>query len=86
MKLPKIAAARLFVILAFTASYLGVSGAVQGQTLVADFTAGQPNGAYLFASWTPKTFPELLKGNTQEGSVSVVGHLFHPPGAENGVR
>lgn len=82
MKLPKIADARLFAILAFTAGYLGLSAAVQGQTIVADFTAGQPNGVYSFASWTPKTFPDLLKGNTQESSVNVVGHLFLPTGAE----
>jgi dienelactone hydrolase len=55
---------------------------VQAQTLVSNFAEGQPNGVYSFASWTPKTLPDLLKGNAQAESVNIKGHLFLPAGAE----
>lgn len=55
-----------------------ISAAAQAQTAVTDFSAGQPNGQYKFASWTPKTLPELIKGNAQNERTDVVGHLFLP--------
>lgn len=55
---------------------------LQAQNLVANFSAGQPSGRYSFASWTPKTLGELLKGNTQQDSANIVGHLFLPAGTE----
>jgi dienelactone hydrolase len=48
--------------------------------LVTDFKAGQPNGAYAFASSTPETLPELLKGGGDP--VNIVGSLFLPPGTD----
>ena len=58
-----------------------LAASAQAQTPVADLSAGQPNGRYSFASWTPKTLPDLLKGNTQNEKVNIVGHLFLPPGS-----
>ena len=52
------------------------------QDQVADFKAGQPNGRYAFASSTPKTMVDLVRGNIQQDPVNVVGHLFLPPGSE----
>jgi dienelactone hydrolase len=52
------------------------------QQVVADFSAGPPSGQYSFPSWTPKTLPELIKGNSSGESVKITGHLFLPPGTE----
>ena len=52
----------------------------QSPSAVASFADGPPNGAYAFASWTPKTMPELMKGERGVDPVNVVGHLFLPPG------
>jgi dienelactone hydrolase len=52
------------------------------QDQVADFKAGQPNGRYAFASSTPKTMSDLVRGNIQQDPVTIVGHLFLPPGSE----
>lgn len=49
--------------------------------VVSTFASAPPNGKYAFASWTPKTLPDLLKGNTTGESVNIVGHLFLPPGS-----
>jgi dienelactone hydrolase len=54
--------------------------AVQAQTLVSDFSAGQPSGAYAFASSTPRSLPELLRGPGTGEPAQPVGHLFLPPG------
>jgi dienelactone hydrolase len=54
----------------------------QAQEAVATFASGPPNGKYSFASWTPKTIPELLKGNSGGATVNIVGHLFLPPGTD----
>jgi pimeloyl-ACP methyl ester carboxylesterase len=43
------------------AALLAAAG-VAAQTAVADFRAGPGNGVYSFASWTPKTLPELMRG------------------------
>jgi dienelactone hydrolase len=50
------------------------------QTAVADFKAGPGNGEYGFASWTPKTLPELMRGQGSAEAQNVTGHLFLPPG------
>jgi len=52
----------------------------QSPSAVASFADGPPNGAYAFASWTPKTMPELMKGDRNVDPVSIAGHLFLPPG------
>jgi hypothetical protein len=82
MQLLKIYQVRLHAILAVAGICASTITAVQGQTLVTDFTAGQPSGQYSFASWTPKSLPEFMKGNAQQNSVNIVGHLFLPPGDE----
>ena len=58
-------------------------GALQAtaQEVVADFKAGPGNGVYAFASWTPKTLPDLLRGNATGDAQNIVGHLFLPPGS-----
>lgn len=56
--------------------------AVQAQDVVSDFAAGPPSGRYSFNSWTPKSLPELLKGNSAGERTPVVGHLFLPPGSD----
>ncbi|MDP4299086.1 dienelactone hydrolase family protein [Leptothrix discophora] len=43
---------------------------------VSDFSAGPPNGVYAFPSRTPRTLPELLRG--QGEAAQPVGHLFLP--------
>lgn len=50
------------------------------QQAVADFSAGPPSGQYSFPSWTPKTLPELIKGNSSGEGVKITGHLFLPSG------
>ena len=59
-----------------------IAAAAQAQTAVTDFSAGQPNGQYKFASWTPNTLPDLIKGNAQNERTDIVGHLFLPKGDE----
>lgn len=55
---------------------------VQAQETMADFSSGPPSGQYSFASWTPKTFPDLFKGSPSGKDVNITGHLFLPPGSE----
>ncbi|MGS5086634.1 dienelactone hydrolase family protein [Hydrogenophaga sp. A37] len=50
------------------------------QDLLADMGSGPPSGRYAFASSTPKTLADLLKGPGQGDAVNAVGHLFLPPG------
>ncbi len=59
-----------------------LAAAAQAPQPVASFADGQPTGKYAFASWTPKTMLELMKGNAGGESVNIVGHLFLPPGAD----
>ncbi len=59
-----------------------IAVAAQTPQPVASFADGPPSGKYAFASWTPKTMPELLKGNTGGEAVNIVGHLFLPPGTD----
>ncbi len=56
----------------------------QSPQAVTSFSSGPPSAAYAFASWTPKTLPELMQGNTAGQGVEIVGHLFLPPGAATG--
>ena len=54
----------------------------QAPEVVTTFAAGPPGGRYAFASWTPKTLPELMQGNKGGEAVNIVGHLFLPPGSD----
>jgi dienelactone hydrolase len=56
------------------------AAAAGAQTAVADFKAGPGSGVYSFASWTPKTLPELMRGQGSGEAQNVTGHLFLPPG------
>jgi dienelactone hydrolase len=57
------------------------AGAAHAQAVVADFSKGQPNGQYSFASTTPASLPELLKGDAAPAT-NIVGHLFLPKGGD----
>lgn len=61
-----------------------LSPSLQAQELIADMGAGPPTGRYAFASSTPRTLPELLKGPEQGEPARPVGHWFLPPGTERG--
>jgi dienelactone hydrolase len=80
MKRQKSRCAKILALLSI--AWAAMLATVQAQDLVTNFTAGQPNGIYSFASWTPKTLVDLLKGNPQAESVNITGHLFLPTGAE----
>ena len=58
----------------------GFSAAQAQDAPVADFSAGPPSGRYAFASWTPKSLPELMRGEGSGEKVNIVGHLFLPTG------
>jgi len=73
-------ATRLFFV-ALTATVVSV-GPCLAQKPVTSFSDGPPNGPYKFASSTPKTLPDLLKGDGQGDRTDIVGHLFLPKGAE----
>jgi dienelactone hydrolase len=68
--------------LALTALLL--SPVLLAQELIADMSAGPPTGRYAFASSSPRTLPELLKGPGQGEPAQPVGHWFLPPGTERG--
>ncbi|MFZ2649934.1 MAG: dienelactone hydrolase family protein [Burkholderiaceae bacterium] len=82
MTLPSTCWARLLAAFALATSCAGMIATAQAQALVADFSEGQPSGPYSFASRTPKTLADLLKGEAQAESVNIVGHLFLPSGTE----
>lgn len=63
-----------------TAALLWAAVGAHAQAVVADFKAGPGNGEYGFASWTPKTLPELMRGQGGAEAQNVTGHLFLPPG------
>ncbi|MEP7062775.1 MAG: dienelactone hydrolase family protein [Betaproteobacteria bacterium] len=65
-----------------TAACATFVSAAAAQDVVTSFASGPPNGAYAFASWTPKTLPDLLRGNATGDAVNIVGHLFLPPGTD----
>ncbi len=52
----------------------------QAPTLVSDFSAGPPTGVYAFASSTPRSLPELLRGPGNGEPAQPLGHLFLPAG------
>ena len=54
----------------------------QSPEAVTTFASGPPNGPYAFASWTPKNYADLQRGNPSGEAVNIVGHLFVPPGGE----
>ena len=58
------------------------AGAAYPQAVTADFSKGQPNGKYTFASATPKTLPDLVKGVGLDQTTNIAGHLFLPKGKE----
>ncbi|MDP2018833.1 dienelactone hydrolase family protein [Hydrogenophaga sp.] len=58
--------------------------ALPAQDLIAVMSAGPPTGRYAFASSSPRTLPDLLKGPGQGEAAQPVGHWFLPPGAERG--
>lgn len=66
--------------LVLTTSVLLYAAAAAAQTAVSDFKAGPGNGVYSFPSWTPKTLPELMRGQGSAEAQNVTGHLFLPPG------
>ena len=61
---------------------LAFAAHAQAPEVVSTFASAPPSGKYAFASWTPKTLPDLLKGNTTGESVNIIGHLFLPPGSD----
>jgi dienelactone hydrolase len=69
-------------LLASSLVFLALGTQAQAPDAVSTFANAPPNGKYAFASWTPKTLPDLLKGNTTAESVNIVGHLFLPPGSD----
>jgi dienelactone hydrolase len=66
------------------AALLPLSPGLRAQELIADMSAGPPTGRYAFASSSPRTLPELLKGPGQGEPAQPVGHWFLPPGTERG--
>lgn len=73
-----------FVLVLFAIAVVcgAIRATAQAQDSVNDFAAGPPSGVYSFASLTPKSLADLLKGSPQAGSVNITGHLFLPPGTE----
>jgi dienelactone hydrolase len=69
-----------FFAVALAAGLLFAAGAAEAQTAVSDFKAGPPNGTYKFASATPATMPDLLRGGAEAPRADIVGHLFLPKG------
>ena len=49
--------------LLFMMSMTSLPKFANAQDVVLDFSSGQPSGQYAFASWTPKSLPDLIKGN-----------------------
>ena len=52
------------------------------QEPVADLSHAPGSGKLAFASWTPKTLGDLLRGPGSGDSLNIVGHLFLPPGSD----
>jgi dienelactone hydrolase len=67
---------------AFTAVCAVLISAANAQEVVSTFASAPPSGKYAFASSTPKTLPDLLKGPATGEPVNIVGHLFLPPGSD----
>lgn len=60
---------------------LAASGALAQPAVVGSLADAPGNGAYAFASWTPRTLGELMRGDGGASAVNVVGHLFLPQGS-----
>ncbi len=56
------------------------TAAALAQTTGSELSSGPPSGKYTFASTTPVTFGELVRGRSTAGPVQLEGHLFLPPG------
>ena len=69
-------------LLALSWMLLAFAAHAQSPEVVSSFVGAPPSGKYTFASWTPKTFADLMKGNQSGEAVNIVGHLFLPPGNE----
>lgn len=59
-----------------------ISSFVHAQETVVDFSSSPQSGQYSFRSWTPKSVPDLIKGNSSGEGVNITGHLFLPAGGE----
>lgn len=77
--LVRISAISLFTI-TLAAAY--ISSLAHAQETMVDFSSGPPSGQYSFKSWTPKSVPDLIKGNPSGEGVNITGHLFLPAGVE----
>lgn len=60
--------------------FLAAGADALAQTVVASFASGPGNGAYAFASNTPKVFADLIRRPGGGEPAQPVGHLFLPPG------
>jgi dienelactone hydrolase len=69
---------------ALLAAMIGACGSAPAQGVVADFSAGPPSGRYTFASWSPNTLRELMRGRGSDPVQNIAGHLFLPPGQGKG--
>jgi len=61
---------------------LAFAAHAQSPEVMSTFASAPPSGKYAFASWTLKTFADLMKGNQSSEAVNIVGHLLLPPGNE----
>ena len=59
-----------------------ISSLAHAQATVVDFSSSPPSGQYSFKSWTPKSVPDLIKGNSSGEGTNIAGHLFLPAGGE----
>lgn len=80
MKNKSLARGKFWLILLLAASCAAFVSAATAQDKIADFSTGPGNGIYAFASKTPKTLGDLLKGSLQAEAVDIYGHLFLPAG------
>ena len=72
---------RVIILLGWLCGLMAYSA--QAQEVVTDFKAGPANGAYAFASTTPKGLPDLVKPGAvaSADTVNIIGHLFLPEGS-----
>jgi dienelactone hydrolase len=67
---------------AITIALAYISSLAHAQETMADFSSSPPSGQYAFKSWTPKSVPDLIKGNSSGEGVDITGHLFLPAGVD----
>jgi dienelactone hydrolase len=70
----------VFSLFTITLAAAYVSSLAYAQETVVDFSSSPPSGQYSFKSWTPKSLPDLIKGNSSGEGVNITGHLFLPTG------